>query len=291
MPTTVRDPMSPNESRQTRSQQREAAREKAKSLREASARKERNKKVALISIIVVVLLAVVAIIAGAAVNSNKPAASPLNLNYDNGIKIGTNLEAFTSTNTPKPAPTAAGKAIPNIVIYVDYQCPICQAFEAANGEQIKQWVNSGIATVEYHPISFLDGRASPNAYSSRAANAAICVATHSPNQYFAFTQLLFQNQPAENTPGPENSALVETAKQAGVSNADKIADCINNKTYGKWLASNTNKVLSADYTVKGTDIPVKGTPTVVVNGVQLNATVAQLADPAFFAAWFQQVTK
>jgi len=283
--------MSPNESRQTRSQQREATREKARAMREATVRKERTKSLLIKITIGVVLAGVAAIIAGAVITSNQPAATPQNLIFDNGIKVGTNLEAYTANHTPTPVASPSTKTVPNIVIYVDYQCPICQAFETANGAQLKQWVNSGIATVEYHPISFLDGRASPNTYSSRAENAAVCVATYSPNKFFDFTQLLFAHQPAENTPGPENAMLVQRTTEVGVDNASKIADCINNKTYGKWVAATTTKVLGANYTVKGTKIPVTGTPTIVVNGQQFKATVAELQDPAVFAAWFQQVTK
>jgi protein-disulfide isomerase len=288
--------MSPNETRPTRNQQREAAREKARALREANARKERTRSVGLKVGIVVAILAAAGIITASvlvAVNpgqTTKVSATPKNLDFDNGIKIGTNLQAFTSTNTPAPTPVA-GKPVPNIVIYLDYQCPICQAFELGNGAQIREWAKSGVATLEYHPISFLDGRASPNTYSSRAENAAICVATYSPDKFFDFTQLLFQHQPAENTPGPENAELIQRTKDVGVSNGGTIASCINNKSFGNWVSDTTNNVLSTDYTVKGTNIPVKGTPVIVVNGQQYNATIAQLADPARFAAWFKQVTK
>jgi protein-disulfide isomerase len=291
--------MTPNQPRPTRSEQREATRQKAREMREASARKERNKSLTLrVSLIVGILVAVsliaVAIISG--VNQQAAtSAGPANLIYDNGIKIGANLEAFTKTQTPAPTPSAgasAGKTVPNIVIYMDYQCPICQTFEQGNSDQLRQWVKSGAATVEYHPISFLDGRGSPNTYSSRAANAALCVANYSPNQFFDFTAALFAHQPAEGTPGPENPALVQRTTQLGVQQASKIADCINNKTYGKWLENTTSTVLGSNYRIKGTNIAVTGTPTISVNGKQYAwTTEAELVSPARFAAWFQQAIK
>ena len=291
--------MGPNPSRQTRSEQREATREKARALREANARKERTKSVTLRVSLVVGILAAVSLIVVAIVSGiNQQAATqagPANMLYDNGIKIGADLQAYTKTQTPAPKPAASsatGASVPNIVIYLDYQCPICQTFEQGNAAQLRQWVKSGVATIEFHPMSFLDGRGSPNTYSSRAANAALCVANYSPDQFFDFSSLLFAHQPAEGTPGPENPVLIQRTTQVGVQNAGKIADCINNKTFGKWMENTTNTVLGSGYTVKGTDIKVTGTPTIVVNGKQYAwTTQPELVSPARFAAWFQQAIK
>jgi len=291
--------MAQNASRQTRSEQRDAAREKAKELREASARKERTRsttiKVAIAAVVVVAVALIGLSINGAVNQAKNDSAVPANLIYDNGIKIGTNLEAYTTSQTPAPAASSstASGTVPNIVIYLDYQCPICNIFEQGNADQLRQWAKTGAATLEIHPISFLDGRASPNTYSSRAANAALCVASYSPNNFLDFSNLLFQHQPAEGTPGPENPELVKRTTEVGVQNAAKIADCINNKTYGKWLTNTTNTVLGTDYKVKGANFGVTGTPTIVVNGNQYDwqGNGTYLASPARFAAWFQQVIK
>jgi protein-disulfide isomerase len=290
--------MNSHEPRQTRSAQREATREKARQLRESRARKDRNKSRALkltIAIASVVVVALVALGIFTAQKSTETAkAEPANMSFDGGIKIGSDLQAFTEDTTPAPnatATTSANGAIPNIIVYVDYQCPICQTFEKTNSEQFRSWVNNGVATVEIHPISFLDGRASPNTYSSRAANAALCVANYSPNSYFEFNTALFANQPAEGTPGPENPALIQRAKDVGVQNADKIADCINGNNFNSWLSKTTDRVLNPNYTVPGTDIVIEGTPTVVVNGQKYPLTNESLTSAAMFAQWFLQVTK
>lgn len=290
--------MSPNETRQTRSEQREATRQKAREIREASQRKERSRRLIIRVSLVVGVVAIIALVAGAIITGTAQTksgkATPANMIYDNGIKIGTGLEAFTKNQTPQPNPSAAKGSngqIPNIQIYLDYQCPICQIFEAGNGAQIRNLVNKGAATVEFHPISFLD-HSSPNAYSSRAENAALCVATYSPNQFFDFSALLYQHQNAENTAGPENPELIQRTTEVKVSNAAKIADCINKKSFGKWISDTTSAVLNPNYTVKGTSITIGGTPTVVVNGQQYNpATVADLGNPARFAQFFQQAAK
>jgi len=291
--------MALNEPRVTRSEQREATREKARQLREANARKERSKSLILKLSVVVGVLAAVAIIVVtilSGVNQNNAVAGgPGNMIYNSGIKIGTNLEAYTKTQTPAPNPSAASSTngqVPNIQIYIDYQCPICGMFESGNTEQLRSWVKTGAATIEVHPISFLDGRGSPNTYSSRSANAAVCVANYSPNQFFDFSAALFANQPAEGTPGPENDALIARAKSVGVENANKIADCINNNSYKKWIADTTNKVLDPSYSVQGSSIKITGTPTIVVNGKQYTwSTEADLSSPARFAQWVQQAMK
>jgi len=289
--------MTPNEPRLTRDQQREATREKARQLREQHKRQETNKKVWIRVAVVVGLLAVIggvtlSIVQGAS-NKNKAGSAPANLIYNDGIKIGKGLEAFTTTNTPAPNPTSSVSAdgsVPNIIMYVDYQCPVCQAFEMSNAEQIRKWVESGAATVEIHPISFLDGRASPNTYSSRAANAALCVANYSPNNYFKFSSLLFENQPAENTAGPENPELIQRIKDAGVVTTPDLTNCVNNKTFGKWLTDTTKTALTEK--VPGTDLTVDGTPFVVVNGQKYSWTTGEeLTSPARFAQFVQMAAK
>ena len=283
--------MTPADNRPTRSQQREEARQKAKALREQHKKGERRKRLAIqigvvAAIVVAVVLIVVALVSGNN-HSEKTQATPTNMSFDGGIKIGTDLKAFTSTTTPTPAD---GKAVPNIKIFVDYQCPVCQAFEVPNSSQIESWVKTGAATVEIHPISFLDGRGSPNEYSSRAANAAICVAEYSPDNFFKFNSLLFENQPAEGTAGPENKDLIVRAKDAGATNIDKITECINDKSFGNWISDTTDKVLSEP--LPGTDLTVEGTPYILVNGQPYTWTKGEeLISPARFAQFVQTAGK
>jgi len=56
----------------------------------------------------------------------------------------------TATDPTKHASTV------NIVEFIDYQCPFCNQFETANAAQIDKWVGEGKATVEIHPLAFLD---------------------------------------------------------------------------------------------------------------------------------------
>lgn len=271
--------------KQTRSDQREAARAKAKEMREQHKKGEKRKRAALQFGVGGAAVAVLALVAFALISgANKETVAPKNMMFNNGIKIGTNLEAFTADYTP--APGKAGANVPNIQIYLDYQCPVCQAFELPNASQIESWVTAGTATVEVHPISFLDGRGSPNEYSSRAANSAICVAEYSPNSFFKFSALLFKNQPQEGTAGPDNNGLFETAKQAGVQNESEVKSCINEKRFGSWLSDITTQALNEN--APGTEYRIEGTPFVMIDNQVFKTEVnSDFFSPARFAQFLQ----
>lgn len=217
--------------------------------------------------------------------STQSQAVPLNATFNDGIKVGTGLKVYTPGFTPaetQPDPV-------EIVVYVDYQCPICAVFELPNSEQLKDWVDSGVATLELHPLSFLDGRGSPNAFSSRAANAALCVADYSPDNFFAYNTRLFQSQPTEGAAGPENSDLIAFAQEVGATNIEQVGSCINSKMFGSFIKDATERALSEP--IPGTDLRVTGTPAVFVNGQQYTwSTGDELASPARFAQFVQLVT-
>jgi protein-disulfide isomerase len=149
---------------------------------------------------------------------------------------------------------------------------------------LRSWVDTGAATIEIHPISFLD-KASLNEYSSRAANAAACVANYEPDAYFDYHALLMEKQPAEGTEGPTDAQLIEFAAQVGVS-GEEFEACVTEKSFGDWVANTTQEVLTQP--IPETEIQVTGTPTILVNGKQYTWTTAEeLMSPDRFAAFVQ----
>ena len=218
--------------------------------------------------------------------STASTAVPTNATYNDGVKVGAGLKVFTPTFTPT-SPT--GEEPIEIIIYVDYQCPICAIFELPNSQQIKNWVDTGAATVQMHALSFLDGRGSPNAFSSRAANAAVCLSEYSPDNFFDYNTRLFQAQPTEGAPGPENSDLISFAEEVGATNMNQVSSCINNKEFGNWIKDATEQALTEP--IPGTEIQISGTPSVFVNGEQYTwNTGEELASAARFAQFIQFVT-
>ena len=271
--------------RPTRSEQREAARAQAKALREQHKKNERRKGVFIKLGVGLGILGVFAIIAAVVIggisNNGGSAEKPTNLTADFGIKIGANGEAFTATHTPKPTPSAGATAAPAsplaIVTYVDYQCPYCQMFELANLDQIQGWLNDGTATLEVRPLSFLDGRATPNEYSSRAAGLALAVASFDPDRFFAVNKYLYDNQPAENTAGPSNDAMLSGIQALGVKNMDQITAAVKDGRFQKWILNNTAEVFKVN-----TDLAGHGTPYVTVNGQMYQGAVDNAAQFAQF---------
>jgi protein-disulfide isomerase len=278
--------MTSNTPRPTRSEQRDAARAKAKALREQHKQGEKRKRLFIqLGIVATVVLAIGTVAFTIFSAGNQPTSTPTNATYNDGVKIGSGLRMLTPTFTPE----APLENPTEIIIYIDYQCPICQTFEIPNSEQIKNWVSTGAATLELHPISFLDGRGSPNAFSSRAANAAMCVAEYSPDSFLDYNNRLFESQPTEGQPGPENPELVAFVGEVGAASSEELTACIEGKDFGNWIKDSTERALTTP--IPGTELQVTGTPTILVNGVKYTwETPEELASPARFAQFVQQVT-
>ncbi len=140
-------------------------------------------------------------------------------------------------------------------IYEDFQCPHCRDFEKNFGPTIAKLVDSGAAAVDYNMLAILN-RVN-GGYSTRASNAAYCVADENMDAFKRFHAALFAKQPEEGTgAGPDNAALIETARQAGVTGG--VPDCINKGKYDKMV-----KGLAAASNVTAT-------PTIRLNGEDIN---------------------
>jgi protein-disulfide isomerase len=277
-----------NTPRPTRSQQREEARAKARELREKRASGEKRKKLLVSGGIA---LGIVLAVAGT-VFAIVTAMSTPNEKVDNSKKVPANVTKLGGVVIGKDLKIASAEEIESanrIVIYQDYQCPICQLFEVPNSSQLKTWAEAGLATIEYHPISFLDGQ-SLNNYSSRATNAAFCVANSQPEKFFAVNNALYANQPSEQTAGPSDSDIKSTLVTAGVTMNAEMNTCIDQKRYAKYIENRTSEALS-NPAVTGTAIPT-GTPHILVNGTVYDfKEYEQLTNPALFAQFFESNRK
>ena len=77
--------------------------------------------------------------------------------------------------TPTGVTVGQASAPVTIDVYLDFQCPLCKAFEERAGSTIDELVAAGQAKVVYHPVAYLD-RYSSTRYASRAAQASGCAA-------------------------------------------------------------------------------------------------------------------
>jgi len=142
-----------------------------------------------------------------------------------------------------------------VVIYEDFLCPACGAFEAAAGEQLAAAAASGRVVVDYRPISILQ-RFGP--YSAESLNAFLVVKDAAGDDVAkAFHDLLFADQPSEEGPFPDADDLVATAVEAGAEEAAVRP--------GIESGARMDDVEAA--TEEATGAGVSGTPTVLLDGV------------------------
>ena len=259
---------------------RDEAREHARDLREVE-RKRRARNSLLIKIVVgLVLLAIaagvvwfVATTRQAEIDAAAPKPGPANMLSDGIILQGDGTGEIVAARTP--AIPAEGDAVPTdpqeytdvvkIVVYLDYLCPFCQKFEAANAEQLATWVSAGAATLEVHPIAFLDNASAGSRYSSRSANAMACVANFTPDTFFLANAAMFTSQPPEGTAGLTNEEIVALLKTAGVDD-EKVTRCVDNETFSQWVTAATKR--TGEPVPNSTLEEIGGTPTVLVNGIK-----------------------
>ncbi|MBU1251400.1 thioredoxin domain-containing protein [Chryseoglobus sp. 28M-23] len=259
----------------TRGERRAEAREKARALRESQRKKERRTLWIVQGSIAVVVVAIIAVVALVLTNSVRPEGDgPLNMASD-GIKIGQGFEAVATPARPagaRPIPSEPNPAgVVEIQIFIDYLCPRCAEFDDENGELIRTLIESGAATVEYHPLSTLTNLSAGTRYSLRSANAAACVANYAPNRFLDFHEALFANQPEEGTPGLTDDELVELAARAGVDAStvtlNAVEKCVRDLRFRDWVQAATDRALEGPLPIADTtEESIAGTPAVFVNG-------------------------
>jgi protein-disulfide isomerase len=119
---------------------------------------------------------------------------------------------------------------------------------------------------EVHPLALLDARSQGSNYSTRAANAAACVANFDADRFFDFNDALLADQPAESTTGLSDDELIERAEGAGVTETDAVSDCIRDERFRTWVGEATDRAVAGP--LPDTEVAsVAETPTILVNGL------------------------
>lgn len=157
--------------------------------------------------------------------------------------------------------------VPKVDIWEDFQCPICQQFEIVQASYIDSLITEKKAQVTFHTLSFLGDE------SVRAANAAACAADE--DKFIDYHNALYANQPkTENSGEWTNDRLIAIGKVAGVT-SKAFASCVNNGTYNTYVS----KVAQS-----GADQGVNSTPTVFVNGKEIDRNTEYFSADKFKAA-------
>jgi protein-disulfide isomerase len=173
--------------------------------------------------------------------------------WEHNSSIG---QAVTVSAPDKLVKDQSGKPKVVLSMYEDFLCPHCGSFEKTMGPTVRQLIGTGAVQADYYMVSLVDR--GPNGYSTRAANAAYCVAEAdtSPNKeaFQRFHDALFKEQPTEGASSyPSNKDLIEKARLSGLA-SESLSKCINNGKYTK----------QAEGMLEATGI--HATPTIRING-------------------------
>lgn len=259
--------------RLSKNQRREAAREAARITREKQVKRERLLKWLVPTSVSVGLLAIAAVVIVVVVTAIPRPQLPAG--PDNMASDGILFEAPDGDVVPVSTPGIAEESEPvatefeasddraHIVTYIDWTCPACKVFEENYGAQIEQLVADGDATLEVHPVAILDRAYAGSRYSSRAANAAACVASNAPESFLDVQEAFFAGQPQEGTTGLGDDEMVDLIASAGVTDP-AVTECVTDETYREWVTASTSRTTSDEALLNA-----QGgfqTPTLTVNG-------------------------
>ena len=233
--------------RDARRARTERAREQAEERRKATRRKQQLTRIG-------IGVGVLALVVGGyflvtSLGSDKPDTPPAGATDSYGLLVG-------EPDAPK-----------EIVVYEDFLCPFCGQLEQTVREQLDAAVEAGEVNVEYRPLGFLE-RISD--YSPESANAfAVVLDASGPEVAKTFHDLLFDNQPSEEGPFPDDDELVDLAVEAGATEGD-VRPGIEDMAFEGWVDA-ANDAASQE--------GVNSTPSVFVDGTLVEGqTLTEVAE-------------
>jgi protein-disulfide isomerase len=169
----------------------------------------------------------------------------------------------TYTASASGAVVTVGSGPVVVDVYEDYLCPICERFEERYGADLTTALNANQITVRYHSIAILDSATTPQGYSTRAANAALC--SVDAGIFPAYHEKLFDSQPAEGSAGLTDDELVAFGTELDAQG--DFASCVTGAANTKAVTAETDKATS-DSALQ-TDGRF-GTPTVAIGGKKID---------------------
>jgi protein-disulfide isomerase len=154
-----------------------------------------------------------------------------------------------------------------IDIWEDFQCANCAKFETTNHDFLNQTIKAGKIKVTYHTLSFL------GADSVTMTNAAACAADE--GKFLAAHDQFFALQATSKNSGIwSKDYLLQKMAEVGLTSS-KFIKCVNSSKYLPWVSA-VQKTAASNR--------VAATPTVLVNGKEINRTTDYFNAEAFQAA-------
>ena len=262
--------MSTNQPRPSKAQRREAARLKAKELREAEARRARRNTIARRSFIGgagVAAAGGLGYLGYLAVNRNKkefPAAGKglaTKKADQSGVPKQVLADASWTYGEGNKLDTIAASA-PVLDIYFDYSCSHCAQFEGTHTQEINQLLSDKKITLALHPCKLLKQQ-----WTSVVMNTMGVVLDEAPAQSLSFHGAAFeifsQVLQTKNQSIMTVKSLVAAATKVGVPTkvSDKFQSAVDSDKYKKWVELGDKAFADRD---------LQGTPSVFFKGEQID---------------------
>ncbi|WP_449277635.1 thioredoxin domain-containing protein [Leucobacter sp. GX24907] len=197
-------------------------------------------------------------------------------------------EALDDNELPRPYDVDRGTGSSDIVLYVDYRCPVCSQFEMVNGDTLEEAVASGSATLEVRTLTFLDRVDETDYYSSRVSSAMACLADSRPELTWDAHRALLDPEfmPTESARGYTNEEIADEIDGIADGLDDETRSCITNETFVPFAAA-INQWSFATPVPNAVDdeLSIEGTPLAVVSGEPYEGSPA---DAEEFKAFLEQ---
>ena len=267
--------MSTNQPRPSKAQRREAARLKAKELREAEARRARRNTIARRSFIGaagVVMAGGFGYLGYLAVKRNKTELPEAGKGLatkkadQSGVPKQVLADASWTYGEGNKLDTIAASA-PVLDIYFDYSCSHCAQFEGIHTQEINQLLSDKKITLVLHPSKILNQQ-----WTSTVMNAMGVVLDEAPAQSLSFHGAAFeifsQFLQTKNQSNMTVEGLVAAATKVNVPKevSGKFKAAVDSDKYGKW-------VKLGDEAFKAREL--EGTPTVFFKGEKVDLNKLQ----------------
>jgi len=168
---------------------------------------------------------------------------------------------ITPASRPLPNGTAMGEEGATVLVEVweDFQCPACRNYSTDIEPLIAEnYVATGHVRYVFRQFPFLDERVPSSNESQQSANASMCAAEQ--ERFWDYHDMLFANWNGENRGAFSDKRLVAFAEALGLD-MDRFNSCFQENKYRDEIAKD-----KAD----GQELGVTGTPSVFVDGQQLN---------------------
>jgi protein-disulfide isomerase len=176
--------------------------------------------------------------------------------------VAITVPAARDASVPQDGRTLGSPDAPvTIIEYADFQCPFCGDWaKTVEPRLVEDYISTGQVRLEFHDFPFLDDRAD-GSESDDASEAAFCA--QDQGQFWAYHDLLFNNQSGENEGAFSRDRLVEMAGKIDGLDVDQFTSCLDNGEHADDVQALHQSSVDAG---------VRSTPTFMINGQTVSGT-------------------